>query len=155
MSVPEQVGQVIVGAFDGRRLPGSVRGALRAKRLSGVILFGGNVSSPRQLRALTRSVRRESGGSALVSVDQEGGLVRRIPFAAPRQAQPAQGSVQRVRRVARTAARHLRSLGVNVNFAPVADVPAGPRSALADRAFSGPAARLGSRPERRSGSIDG
>ncbi len=143
LSVPEQVGQLIVGGFDGGRLPPSVKGALRAGRLSGVILFGDNVTSPSELRRLTQSVKRASVGNALISVDQEGGLVRRIPFAAPRQAQPAHGAIRRVRQIAAKAARNLQALGVNVNFAPVADVPAGRRTALADRAFLGSPALIG------------
>jgi beta-N-acetylhexosaminidase len=107
-----------------------------------VILFAGNVESPRQLRQLTRSLQRAAGGGALVAVDQEGGLVRRIPFAAPRQGQPDHGPVARVRRLARQAGGDLRSLGVNVNLAPVADVPASSRADISGRAFPGPAADI-------------
>jgi beta-N-acetylhexosaminidase len=58
-----------------------------------VILFGGNLASPAQPRGLTGSLQDAAGGGALVSVDEEGGVVRRIPFAGPRQGQPDQGSV--------------------------------------------------------------
>jgi beta-N-acetylhexosaminidase len=126
-----------VGAFDGTRAPASLRSALRGGELSGVILFGANVASRAQLRRLGRSLQDAARGGALISVDQEGGLVRRIPFAAPRQGQPAQGSVARVRRVAGRAASDLRSLGVNVNLAPVADVPSSRRADIYPRAFAG------------------
>jgi beta-N-acetylhexosaminidase len=118
-------------------VPAAIRSGLRKGELSGVILFGGNVASPKQLRALTGSLQDAAGGSALVSVDQEGGLVRRIPFAAPRQAQADQGSVARVRRLAGEAGKDLRAVGVNVNFAPVADVPASSGSDIFPRAFLG------------------
>jgi beta-N-acetylhexosaminidase len=137
LAVREQVGQLVVGAFEGVRAPSSVNSALRRDRLSGVILFGPNVASSTQLRRLTRSLQDAAGGSALISVDQEGGIVRRIPFAAPREGQPAQGSATRVRRIARQAANDLRSLGINVNFAPVADVPTGEGSDIRPRAFAG------------------
>jgi beta-N-acetylhexosaminidase len=48
--------------------------------------------------------------------------------------QPLQGTPGQVRSSAHLAARQLRSAGVNVNLAPVADVPAG---VMASRAFSG------------------
>jgi beta-N-acetylhexosaminidase len=131
------VGQLVVAGFGGSRVPDSILSALRRRELSGVILFGGNVASAGQLRGLTGSLQDAAGGGALVSVDQEGGLVRRIPFAAPRQGQPEQGSVARVRRLAGEAADDLRSFGVNVNFAPVADAPAGPGSDIFRRAFAG------------------
>lgn len=114
-----------------------MRSALRSGRLSGVILFRSNVGSSRQLRGLTGSLDSASRGSALVSVDQEGGLVRRIPYASPRQGQPEQGSAARIKRIARQAASDLRRLGMNVNFAPVADVPTGRRSDIGQRAFVG------------------
>lgn len=145
LSVQQQVGQLVVGAFVGLRVPGSIRSALRRGELSGVILFGGNVASPAQLRALTGSLQDAAGGDALISVDQEGGLVRRIPFAAPRQSQADQGSVARVRRLAGAAARDLRSLGVNVNFAPVADVPSSSGSDILRRAFAGGPAAIAKR----------
>jgi beta-N-acetylhexosaminidase len=145
LSVEQQVGQLVVGAFDGLQAPRSIRSALRSGELSGVILFAGNVASPKQLRDLTRSLQEAPDRGALVSVDQEGGLVRRIPFAAPRQGQPDHGSVARVRRLARRAARDLRSLGVNVNLAPVADVPVSPSADIIGRAFRGSAVEVAKR----------
>jgi beta-N-acetylhexosaminidase len=69
-------------------------------------------------------------------VDQEGGSVRRLawagPFATPRD-QLTRGTV---RADATAAARILRAAGVNVTFAPVADVPSVRDAALAERAFS-------------------
>ena len=108
-------------------------------------MFGGNVASPSQLRGLTGSLQDAAGGGALISVDQEGGLVRRIPFAGPRHGQPDQGSVARVRRLAGEAGEGLRSLGVNVNFAPVADVPSRPGADMFRRAFAGGPGAVASR----------
>jgi beta-N-acetylhexosaminidase len=110
-----------------------------------VILVAANVASPAQLRRLTGSLQAAAGGGALISVDQEGGLVRRIPFAGPRPGQPDQRSVARVRRLAGAAAEGLRSLGVNVNFAPVADVASSPGSDIYRRAFAGGPAAVANR----------
>jgi beta-N-acetylhexosaminidase len=123
--------------FDGLTPPAWLRSALRSDRLSGTILFRGNIGSRGQLRALSASLREASHGGALVSVDQEGGLVRRVPFVGPVQAQSEQGSVESVKRIARASGRRLRQLGLNVNFAPVADVPAGGQSDIFPRAFRG------------------
>lgn len=143
LTLEQQVGQVVVGGFDGRRAPRFVRSALARDRMAGVILFAANVGSPGELRRLTASLRTASRRSALVSVDQEGGLVRRIPFAGPRPGQPRQGSPARVRRIARAGAADLRRLGVNVDYAPVADVPTGPGADIYERAFRGSPADVG------------
>jgi beta-N-acetylhexosaminidase len=139
LSLRQQVGQVTISSFPDPAAPAYVRRRLRARETAGVILFGLNAASPEQWRALTRSVQGPAGGDALVMVDQEGGEVRAVGWAGPAAAQPAQGNSSAVRQSAEDAARQLRGVGVNVNLAPVADVPGGAAPALGSRAFSGDA----------------
>jgi beta-N-acetylhexosaminidase len=131
----QQVGQVLVLSFSGTTAPTYIRAALRERRVAGVILFGGNITGPRQLRSLTRDLRAQ-GGRPIVAVDQEGGKVRRLPWAGPRVAQPEQLARGTVRSDAAAAARTLRAAGITVTFAPVADVPSVRGAALAARSFS-------------------
>src|SRR3954449_12840674 len=84
----QRAGQLVVLRFAGTSAPPYVLRALRERRAAGVILFRDNISSPEQLRALTAQLQRSAHGRALISVDQEGGTVKRIPWAAPRVAQP-------------------------------------------------------------------
>jgi beta-N-acetylhexosaminidase len=112
-----------------------VREALSDRRAAGVILFGGNISSPAQLRRLTADLRRGSW-RPLVAVDQEGGAVRRVPWAGPARSAPQQAAAGTVQADATAAARTLRGAGITVTFAPVADVPSVRRAALAPRAYS-------------------
>ena len=99
-----------------------------------MILFARNVRSAGQVRDVVRGLQaipRPRGLRAplLVMADQEGGPVRRIPGAPAR----AAADVRTARRRARTAARRrktLRSAGINMDLAPVADVGR-PGSALA------------------------
>lgn len=135
LTLEQQVGQVVVMSFRGTTAPEYVLDALREKRTAGVILFGGNIASPDQLRALTRALGR-AGGRPLVAVDQEGGRVRRVPWVGPVLAQLGQAAVGTVRNDAAAAARELRALGITATFAPVADVPSDRGSAVASRAFS-------------------
>lgn len=137
LSLEQQIGQLLIVGFDGLTPPRWMRSALRSDRLSGAILFRGNVGSRGQLRALSASLHAASHGGALVSVDQEGGVVRRVPFVGPARAQSEQGPAWRVKQIARASGERLRRLGFNVNFAPVADVPGGRRSDIFPRAFGG------------------
>ena len=140
LTLSQQVGQVLVISFAGTSPPAYVRRALREGRAAGVILFGGNVRSPAQVRALTGALQRASGRGALVATDQEGGEFHTLPWAAPHEGQPALSTPAAAAAAAREAARDLRAAGVNVTLAPVADVGR-PGSALAGRAFpGGPAA---------------
>ena len=135
LTLAQQVGQLIVLSFSGATAPEYVRTAVRERRVAGVILFGGNITGPSQLRELTGGLRHE-GGRPIVAVDQEGGSVRRLSWAGPVPAQPEQLRRGTVRADAAAAARELRASGVNVTLAPVADVPSVPGAALAGRAFS-------------------
>jgi beta-N-acetylhexosaminidase len=141
-TVGADVGQLVVLGFEGTAPPAWLRTLLRRRAAAGVILFGANVRSRAQLRGLTGSLQRAAGGAAIVSVDQEGGTVRRLPWLGP-SAQSAQHTVARARGQAAAAGRGLQRVGVNLNLAPVADVAAGP-SAMRPRAFPGGPASVAS-----------
>jgi len=143
LSLRRQVGQLLVSSFDGTVVPAYLRRRLAAGETAGVIAFAKNGGLAVAWRRLTRSVQRAAGGAALVAVDQEGGAIRSLPFAAPLLGQPAQGAPAVVRALARRSATELRALGINVNLAPVADVATGPASVMASRAFSGNAVEVG------------
>jgi beta-N-acetylhexosaminidase len=135
LTLEQQVGQLIVMSFPGAKPPRYVRDALREKRVAGVILFGGNIRSPDQLRTLTAALRA-AGGRPIVAVDQEGGEVRRVPWAPPVASQSEQLADGTVRSQAAAGARALRELGITVDLAPVADVPSVRNAAIGPRAFS-------------------
>ena len=102
---------------------------VRQGRVGGVILMGANVRSAPQVRALTASLRaaaRSGGRRILIVTDQEGGAVRRFKWAPPVASAEELGRLGEaaLRRRGRDAARALERLGVDVDLAPVADVPA-------------------------------
>jgi beta-N-acetylhexosaminidase len=136
LTLRQQVGQLTISSFDGTVRPEYIRRRLRAHETAGVILFGKNGSGPAHWRRLTGSIQRAAGGRALVMVDQEGGDIRTVGHVGPAAGQPFQGPPSAVRRAARATGRGLRAAGVNVNLAPVADVPR-PGSVMATRSFSG------------------
>jgi beta-N-acetylhexosaminidase len=125
--------------------------ACKQARVGGVILFatdlgeGGdrNIHHPMQVRRLVGDLRHELGADLIVSIDQEGGQVARL--------RPERGFEPHVsaalfgrldphsqRAQARSQARQLASLGVDLNFAPCVDLsvnPDCPVIAGKDRAF--------------------
>jgi len=136
LSLRQQVGQVTVSSFPGTAMPDYIRRRLRARETAGVILFGSNGGDRAVWRRLTRSLQGAARGRALVMVDQEGGDIRTVEHVGPQAGQPFQGAPADVRRTARSTGRGLADAGVNVNLAPVADVPrAG--SVMATRSFEG------------------
>jgi len=133
LTLRQQVGQLTISSFPEQRPPGYIRRRLRAGETAGVILFGFNAGSGAEWRRLTRRLQRDARRGALVMVDQEGGDVRTVGWAGPAAGQPLQGSPAGVRKGARVAAVQLRWAGVNVNLAPVADLPTG---VMSHRAFA-------------------
>jgi len=108
----------------------------------GFILFGDNVQSIAQVQALTWDMQARSYLPLLISTDEEGGRVSRVgrlfdggptlsAFETPRDG----GAVCAFSLGAENAAR-LLTLGINMNFAPVADIWSNPANAvIGNRAF--------------------
>jgi len=137
LTLEQQVGRMVILRFAGTEAPGYVRRVLRQGRAAGVILFADNVVSPGQLKTLTRTLRRASPAfEPLICVDQEGGEIRILEWAAPERAAGEQAAAGTVRADALAAGRDLRAAGVGVTLAPVADVPSVDGAALASRAFA-------------------
>ena len=114
----------------------------------GFILFARNVEGPDQVRALVRSLRETVGREAPVLIDQEGGRVQRLkpPHWTARPAMVKFGKLAaahdlpQARRTARLNAHliaaELKSLGIDVDCAPLIDVPVeGSDTIIGDRAF--------------------
>lgn len=110
---------------------------------------GRNINGVQQVQNLCRQLR-SLNPDLLIGIDQEGGLVSRLHT---RYGFPAVGTPQRsalegddsVRRCASITAQMLHEAGINLNFAPVADVdvnPACPVIGKLGRSFSPSAERV-------------
>ncbi|MGW3914913.1 glycoside hydrolase family 3 protein [Streptomyces sp. NPDC005070] len=98
--------------------------------LASVGLFGRNIASPEQLAALTSQLRAERD-DVLVAIDEEGGDVTRLEVRTGssfpgNHALGAVDDVALTEEVARELGRRLAACGVNLNWAPSADVNSNP-----------------------------
>ena len=126
LSDAELAGTRVITGFSGRRPPAELRRMISSGRVSGVILFDRNVGGGRSVRRLTRDLQaipRPAGEPLLVTVDQEGGLVRRLP-GPPKPSAEEIGSrgARFAKRIGRATGKSLRGMGVNVDLAPVLDL---------------------------------
>ena len=129
--------------MDGTTPSAALLERIRRGQVGGVILMGANVRTAPQVRSLTASLRaaaQDGGRRILIMTDQEGGLVRRFRWAPPAASAEELGARTEgaIRRTARGTAAALERLGVDVDLAPVADVPGVPGSFVAatHRGFS-------------------
>jgi beta-N-acetylhexosaminidase len=146
LPVEQLAGELIMTKLVGATANEEELDAIRRLQVGGIILFGPSVVDEPQLRALLASLDAARGPAArrvglhprlIVSVDQEGGSIRNVPFAPPEQTQPslASGDVDHARQVARQTGAALRDLGISMDLGPVADLAMGPNRTMAGRAF--------------------
>ncbi|MBR4422710.1 MAG: glycoside hydrolase family 3 protein, partial [Mailhella sp.] len=140
-SAERMIGSMIMVGFRGLEAPPDLLAAIRAGRVGSVILFDcdrqqgepRNIASPSQVRALNASLQKAAGGRLLIAVDQEGGRVARLKptrgfFPLPSAQEMGRMKSSDVRALGRKAGAQMRSLGFNVDLAPVVDVQRSPVS---------------------------
>ena len=115
-------------AFEGTEVPDWLRHRLHESPPAGVTLFREwNMTSPDQVAELTSALQDANSSPLplLIAVDQEGGqligLTGSTEFAG-NMAIGATGDVDLASQVAVAMGRELAAVGINVNYAPVADV---------------------------------
>jgi beta-N-acetylhexosaminidase len=141
---------LIVARFRGSSPPGGFLARVRAGQIGAVILFSENgTGDPAAVRStvgrLQSAAAAGSNPPLLIMADQEGGAVKRMRWAPPRLAPAAMDSPALARAEGALTGRALRSAGVNVDLAPVADVERVPRSFLGSRAFGATSSATGTR----------
>ena len=152
--IRKRAGQKIMAGFAGTEFNRDIEYLIKELHVGGLILFSRNVESPDQLSVLCRKIKEcavENGSPPVfISIDQEGGPVARLkePFTVfP--GNPSIKTDEQADRYARTVSRELKSVGINMNLAPVLDVAGDIKdSVMKDRAFEKDTAtvsRLGKR----------
>jgi beta-N-acetylhexosaminidase len=127
-SLQHLIGQKLVVSMEGHTPSSSLLDRARRGRIGGVLIHGWNFSSSTQLRSIASELQQAAaqGGQPplLIAVDQEGGQVKTVSWIPPTLSPPQMGSSDTARTQGRKTGRALVGLGVNTDFAPVADVPA-------------------------------
>lgn len=121
----------LLPAFDGLTAPDWLLERL-ASGLGGVTLFARNIDSPEQVAALNAQLRG-AAPHVVIAIDEEGGDVTRLEVATGSSypgnlALGAVDDVDVTRRVAASIGADLRSVGINLNLGPVADVNSNPNN---------------------------
>ena len=134
MTLRQMLGQKLVFGFHGTELSEEFRQLIREYKIGNVILFLRNVQSADQLRRLCGEIQtlilEVTGYPAFIVIDQEGGMVTRLPTDAVTvpgaMAISATDDPANARIASEITIRQLQGLGVNFNMAPVLDVNTNP-----------------------------
>ena len=144
LTTTQLVGQRITTGYVGKTPPLSVLRAVRTGRIGGVILFTNNMPTPAVARRAINKLQAwaKAGGMPplFVMIDQEGGIVQRLPSIPPTRTPASMGRSSDAARTGMSqglaTGRALNKYGFNVNLAPVVDVPKVKNSFLGNRAYS-------------------
>lgn len=126
MNLEHRIGQLIITSIPGTRIDSATREFLEAVQPGGVLLDGQNIESAQQVLGLTAELRSVIKVPPIVAVDQEGGRVDRLKsiFSPMPSADllRAASDASIAARLGEITAEAMRTLGFNMNFAPVLDI---------------------------------
>ncbi len=151
MTVEEKIGQLVLAVLPGTEMDAETAARLRAGHFGGVVLFTRNITAIPQTLALTAAIHDAlavDGFPPLIGVDQEGGRVRRLMADATAMpsamALGATGNPALVEQIGEAVGQELRALGINTDWAPVADVNNNPLNpVIGTRSFGESPERVG------------
>lgn len=127
--------------FEETEMTPDLRTWMQGYRPGGIILFSRNLVNPEQIAKLTNDLQDLAGDiPLLMAIDQEGGRVSRLPpeftIFPPAATVARSGSTQLAYQAAAVTAKELRSVGFNMNMAPVLDIHTNPANPIiGNRAF--------------------
>ena len=143
MSLDEKIGQLVISGFYGTTLDENILKLIKEDKISGVILFNRNVKDSSTLLSLNNSLKESNKNNKLplfISVDEEGGLVTRMPKDIKRL--PTNKYIGSLNNkdlsynVGEILGEQLSYFGFNMNFAPVLDINSNSNNpVIGDRSF--------------------
>lgn len=140
MTLDEKAGQMLMPdlrMWNGKpthAVNGGVAGVMDDQQPGGFIVFDKNITDAKQLTTFTDQLQRAAGDiPLLVGIDQEGGVVKRIPGGTNlpgNMALGATGQSELAFQAGEITGTELSALGINLNFAPVLDVNINPENPI-------------------------
>lgn len=143
MSLDEKIGQLVMVGIDGYTNDNNSQELIEKYHVGGFVLLKQNVKDLEQMLNLINSLKETNAANKIplfLSVDEEGGRISRMPEDFVKL--PSNGKIGEVNdsklsyQVGRILGEELKSVGLNMNFAPVLDINSNPKNpVIGDRAF--------------------
>ena len=130
MTIEEKIGQMLVINVEGNSITENIESIMNEVKPSGIILMKENFSSYEHTKKFIDDLKNMSDYPFIVSIDQEGGSVQRLKFLEEGNATdiPDMYSIGSLNdkvkacNVGKVMALEMRTLGINVDYAPVVDI---------------------------------
>ncbi|HEY5584807.1 MAG TPA: beta-N-acetylhexosaminidase [Ruminiclostridium sp.] len=143
MSLEEKVGQLVIVGVDGYKNDDHSAQMIKKHHVGGFILFKNNIQDTKQMLALLNSLKETNLDNKVplfLSVDEEGGRVSRLPaeflkFPTNKKIGELNDSYLSYQ-IGSIIGEELKSVGFNMDFAPVLDINSNPKNTvIGDRSF--------------------
>ncbi|WP_077623731.1 beta-N-acetylhexosaminidase [Sediminibacillus massiliensis] len=142
MSLEEKIGQMVIAGMAGTSLQSNEKELISEYRVGGMIFYANNLETREQTEQLVKNIKeinKENKLPLLISTDQEGGRISRLPGINETPTNKEIGEKndkEYAFSVGQTLGEQLLAMGFNTNYAPVLDVNSNPENpVIGDRAF--------------------
>lgn len=133
MTLRDKLGQLFIVGFEGKDIDEDTRHLIQDFKIGGVIFFGRNIENAEQVLELTNKLKdlnRDNEIPLFISTDEEGGKVSRLPKEFARLPEAVSiGNADNLDlsfRYGELMGLRLKTLGFNLNYAPVMDINSNP-----------------------------
>ena len=141
MTLEQKIGQLFIVGFEGDIINDEIIDLVKNQEVGGLIYFSRNVVDSNQIITLNNEIKAIKKDIPLfISVDEEGGVVSRVPDEFLKL--PSSGYIGKFDdenlsyNIGSIIAKELKSLGFNMDFAPVLDIDSNPNNTvIGERAF--------------------
>lgn len=151
MTIEEKIAQMMIIQYPSETMDDTLMHYIRDVKPGGFLLTSENLGTYEQTKELVEALQSNSEIPMFISVDQEGGVVQRfselsgsVPTEIPSMLSVGRtGETQLAYDIGKVIAEELRTVGINLDFAPVMDIlPQNGESFIGTRSFGSDAAMV-------------
>jgi beta-N-acetylhexosaminidase len=143
MNLDEKIGQMVIAGISGTTINSNDKKLITQSKVGGFIFYGENLKTPQQTVQLLNQLKVENATNPLpllLSVDQEGGKISRLPGGLiPFPTNKEIGSINNTQfsyKIGTLLGKELKGFGFNLDYAPVLDINSNPNNPIiGDRSF--------------------
>jgi beta-N-acetylhexosaminidase len=143
MAIDEKIGQLMIVGFNGTVMDEKVKDMIEKNHIGGLILFKENIANVEQTTQLLNTLKKTNNPNPIplfLSVDEEGGKVHRLShefLKMPSAKKIGDINDEKVSlEYGKILGMRIKSLGFNMDFAPVLDINSNPKNlVIGNRAF--------------------
>jgi len=133
LTLDEKIGQLIIAGIDGTEVDSNTKLLLNEYKIGNLIMFKRNLKNEQQITRFTTALQQYQNKNIplWISIDQEGGIVNRLPEAYPSAEELGKkNSLKHTEEIGNKMGEALHGLGFQMDFAPVLDINSNPKNPI-------------------------